>query len=65
MAEPSATPWLPSGTTLADRISRRLRINRLTLAKYCFCYLGLIPVFVFTGLRLGHRTHVHPQLLTI
>jgi multiple sugar transport system permease protein len=46
MAEPSATPWLPNGTNLADRISRRLRINRLTLAKYSFCYLGLIPVFV-------------------
>jgi multiple sugar transport system permease protein len=46
MAEPAATPCLPNGTTLADRISRQLRINRLTLAKYCFCYLGLIPVFV-------------------
>jgi len=46
MAEPSATPYLPNGTTLADRLSRRLRINRLTLAKYCFCYLGLLPVFV-------------------
>ncbi len=46
MAEPSATPWLPNGATLADRISRRFQINRLTLAKYCFCYLGLIPIFV-------------------
>ena len=46
MADPSATPWFPNGTTLADRISRRFHINRLTLAKYCFCYLGLIPVFV-------------------
>jgi len=46
MAEPSATPWFPNGTTLADRISRRFHINRLTLAKFCFCYLGLIPVFV-------------------
>jgi multiple sugar transport system permease protein len=46
MAEPSANPCLPNGTTLADRISRQLQINRLTLAKYCFCYLGLVPVFV-------------------
>jgi multiple sugar transport system permease protein len=46
MAEPSATPWLTNGATLADRIARRFRINRLTLAKYCFCYLGLIPIFV-------------------
>jgi multiple sugar transport system permease protein len=46
MAEPSATPWLPNSMTLADRIARRFRINRLTLAKYCFCYLGLIPILV-------------------
>jgi len=46
MAEPSAAPWVPNGTTLADRICGLLRINRLTLAKYRFCYLGLVPVFV-------------------
>ena len=46
MAEPSAAPWVQNSTTLADRIRGLLRINRLTLAKYCFCYLGLVPVFV-------------------
>jgi len=46
MAEPSAAPWVQNSTTLADRIRGLLRINRLTLAKYRFCYLGLVPVFV-------------------
>jgi len=53
MAEPSAAPWVPSGTTLADRICGVLRIHRLTLAKYRFCYLGLVPVFaIYWILRL-------------
>lgn len=46
MAEPSATSWASHLTTLADRICGFLRINRLTFAKYGFCYLGLIPVLV-------------------
>jgi len=46
MAEPFAAPWIPNGRSLADRICGLIRINRQTFAKYCFCYLGLIPVFV-------------------
>jgi len=46
MAEPSATPRVAHATTLTDWICGLLRINRLTFSKYCFCYLGLIPVFV-------------------
>jgi len=46
MAEPSATPWVSRPAALADQICGRLRINRLVFAKYSFCYLGLIPVFV-------------------
>jgi multiple sugar transport system permease protein len=46
MAEPFAAPWIPNGRSLADRICGLIRINRQTFAKYSFCYLGLIPVFV-------------------
>jgi multiple sugar transport system permease protein len=46
MPKPLAVSWAPNGTTLAQRICRVLRVNRLTLAKYSFCYLGLLPVFV-------------------
>src|SRR5262249_52232764 len=35
------------------RGARRFRVNRLTLAKYSFCYLGLLPVFaIYWVLRL-------------
>ncbi|HSB68811.1 MAG TPA: sugar ABC transporter permease [Candidatus Methylomirabilis sp.] len=46
MPKPLAVPWTPNGTSPAERMCRLLRINRLTLAKYSFCYLGLLPVFV-------------------
>lgn len=46
MAQPSTAPWAPARPALADRLCGVLRINRLTLAKYGFCYLGLLPVFV-------------------
>ncbi len=46
MPKPLAVPWTPNGATPTERICRLLRVDRLTLAKYCFCYLGLLPVFV-------------------
>lgn len=46
MARPSTAPWPPRGPTLAARPSGLLRIDRLTLAKWRFCYLGLLPVLV-------------------
>lgn len=46
MPKPMAVPWSPNGATPTERICRLLRVDRLTLAKYCFCYLGLLPVFV-------------------
>ncbi|MBI3457478.1 MAG: sugar ABC transporter permease [Candidatus Rokubacteria bacterium] len=46
MSQPSTVPWAPARPALADRLCGVLRINRLTLAKYGFCYLGLLPVFV-------------------
>jgi multiple sugar transport system permease protein len=46
MPKPLAVPWAPNGRTLAERVCRLLGLNRLTLAKYAFCYLGLLPVFV-------------------
>lgn len=46
MPKPLAVPWTPTGTGLAERLCRLFRINRLTFAKYCFCYLGLLPVLV-------------------
>jgi multiple sugar transport system permease protein len=53
MARPSAAPWPPSGPTLAARPSGRFRVDRLTLAKWRFCYLGLLPVLaIYWVLRL-------------
>jgi multiple sugar transport system permease protein len=53
MPKPLAVPWTPNGTTLAERICRLFRVDRLTLAKYCFCYFGLLPVFaIYWVLRL-------------
>jgi multiple sugar transport system permease protein len=53
MARPSTAPWPPSGPTLAARPSRRFRVDRLTLAKWRFCYLGLLPVLaIYWVLRL-------------
>ena len=46
MPKPLAVPWSPNGTSLIERMCRLFRINRLTLAKHCFCYIGLLPVFV-------------------
>ena len=46
MPKPLAVPWTPNGGTATEWICRLLRVDRLTLAKYCFCYLGLLPVFV-------------------
>ena len=46
MVEPSAGILVATRTTLTDRLCGLLRMNRLTFSKYCFCYLGLIPVFV-------------------
>jgi multiple sugar transport system permease protein len=53
MARPSTAPWPPSGPTLAARPSGRFRVDRLTLAKWRFCYLGLLPVLaIYWVLRL-------------
>ncbi|HWU38870.1 MAG TPA: sugar ABC transporter permease, partial [Candidatus Acidoferrum sp.] len=41
-----AVPWTPNGTSLIERACRLFRVDRLTFAKYSFCYLGLLPVFV-------------------
>ncbi|PYM63994.1 MAG: hypothetical protein DMD79_07350, partial [Candidatus Rokuibacteriota bacterium] len=38
------TSVAPNGAP-ARGVRRRFRVDRLTLAKYRFCYLGLIPVF--------------------
>jgi multiple sugar transport system permease protein len=52
------TPDAPSLSTHGKRRGARrgtttLRLNRLTLAKYRFCYLGLLPVFaIYWVLRL-------------
>jgi multiple sugar transport system permease protein len=46
MPRPLAVPWAPKGATLTEQVCRLLRINRLTFSKYCFCYLGLLPIFV-------------------
>ena len=46
MAHPSTAPWSVSRPRLTDRVRGLLRIDRLTFAKYRFCYLGLLPVFV-------------------
>jgi len=46
MGEPSAVSRVMYSTALADRLCARFRINRLTFSKYCFCYLGLLPIFV-------------------
>jgi multiple sugar transport system permease protein len=46
MAEPSVAPWGLTGRNLADRVCGLIRINRQTFARYCFCYLGLIPVLL-------------------
>ena len=45
MTPPETTAWAPNGAS-AQGAARRFRVNRLTLAKYRFCYLGLLPVFV-------------------
>ena len=45
MVEPSAGSLVAPAVTLTDRLCGLLRMNRLTFSKYCFCYLGLIPVF--------------------
>ena len=45
MARAIATSVAPNGAPARSE-RRRLRVNRLTLAKYRFCYLGLLPVFV-------------------
>jgi multiple sugar transport system permease protein len=46
MAQPSTASWTPTRRPVAGRLRARLGINRLTLAKWRFCYLGLLPVFV-------------------
>jgi multiple sugar transport system permease protein len=46
MAHPSTAPWASLRPALVDGICALLRIDRLTLAKYRFCYLGLLPVLV-------------------
>jgi len=53
MVEPSAGSLVAPAATLTDRLCGLLRMNRLTFSKYCFCYLGLIPVFaIYWVLRL-------------
>jgi multiple sugar transport system permease protein len=53
MAQPSTAPWVPARPALADRLCGWLHIDRLTLAKWSFCYLGLLPVFaIYWVLRL-------------
>ena len=46
MPKPLAVPWTPNGTSLIERACRLFRVDRLTLAKYSFCYLGLLPILV-------------------
>ncbi len=46
MPRPVAEPWPWNGATAVEWFCRRFRINRLTFSKYCFCYLGLLPVLV-------------------
>jgi len=46
MAHPSTAPCAPLRPALDDALCALLRIDRLTLAKYRFCYLGLLPVLV-------------------
>lgn len=46
MPKPLAVPWTPNGASPVERICRLFRINRLTFAKHCFCYFGLLPVLV-------------------
>ena len=44
MAPAVATSVAPNGAP-ARSVRGRFRLNRLTLAKYRFCYLGLLPIF--------------------
>ncbi len=50
-AAPPLSPERAAGPASKTRAARRL--NRLTLAKYRFCYLGLLPIFaIYWVLRL-------------
>ncbi len=52
MTTPATTAWTPNHAP-AQRAARRVRPSRLALAKYRFCYFGLLPVFaIYWVLRL-------------
>jgi multiple sugar transport system permease protein len=57
VAHLSTAPWAAARPGFADRLCGWLHVDRLTFAKWSFCYLGLLPVFViYWVLRLGPIT---------